>query len=700
MRHAGASGGENQPRAAIYVALLGNDPGPVYQGFKLVQNRVGGVKEARLYAQKPDPAYEKKRERFLEVLRKMGVSYTLKEIPPAPKAEALSGESFEGPPAGVTEVWVNLTGGSKAWAAILFKKWMALEAKFFVLESHRPFEPPRVVFLGPEEGLVEPLKEEEFLSLEDYRCLYLDPEGVAVEYADFSVEVNRSKDLALLKDLFQKSGDLPSHLLRLKGDNQIEEFFIVHLSRPYLYWPYLNCEKREMHRDRFLELGKRAKRLGGQLCMPLVPIHRSYLEEKHAHERPNLLRRWENFAREHGVRLLGGPIESASASEKRPGSPPEKRTEPARPKTPSFRRPSPQSTLLLANVSDQVVPLYAAYLSFAPQEVYLVSTPEKGEKLGYFRQFFQEKGIGVSEHLVSSPYALKEVEQYFSEVLGAYEGKAERVHVNLNGGTTAMALGLYRASWGRAKAHYLEGRTLYFLEGGSKEVPWEKGDPEELLFLNGYRLEKKKDWKGPPDSDLLERADEFLQKWPLRKQKTQINAELEEARRAFERRWLDLYGTPFLDEQQKELSNFAGALLEYLVFAHLYQHLGDKVRPGGHLVSSDVTKEAADLTEQFTEVDGLAYHRGTLWLVECKAVSKGKGLPKRGEMLRSVGEQIWGREVRALIVALNWKYQFSKEAPLVRGAVYMAKSMSAGAKAPGGEKVYRFPEELPQAMGL
>ncbi|MER3537406.1 MAG: hypothetical protein C4298_06130 [Thermus sp.] len=52
-RHAGASGGENQPRAAIYVALLGNDPGPVYQGFKLVQNRVGRVKEARFYAQRP-----------------------------------------------------------------------------------------------------------------------------------------------------------------------------------------------------------------------------------------------------------------------------------------------------------------------------------------------------------------------------------------------------------------------------------------------------------------------------------------------------------------------------------------------------------------------------------------------------------------------------------------------------------------------
>ncbi|MER3451711.1 MAG: hypothetical protein C4298_06125 [Thermus sp.] len=97
---------------------------------------------------------------------------------------------------------------------------------------------------------------------------------------------------------------------------------------------------------------------------------------KHEHEGPNLLSRWRVFAREYGVHLLDELLESASASGKRPEN--EKRTEPARPKSPSFRRPSLQSTLLLANVSVQVVPLYAAYPSFAPQEVYLVSTMAPG----------------------------------------------------------------------------------------------------------------------------------------------------------------------------------------------------------------------------------------------------------------------------------------------------------------------------------
>ena len=680
----------SQPKAALYVALLGNDPGPVYQGLKLLQSRVGKVQKILLYAQEPEKGFERKRQGLLNLLGKTGIPCTYKKIPNEPRPEVLSGESLEALSLDATEVWVNLTGGAKAWAAILFKKWKDSKAKFFIIESHRPFKAPQVVFL--EEGLAETLKEEESLSLEDYRRLYLEPEGVNGEEKDFSVEANRSKALASLRRLFRTSGYLPSRLFRLKN-SQVEEFFVVHLGRPYLCRDYLDDQKKEMRQEDFAEFSERAKKLGGQLCMPLVPIHKEYLQERHKNERENLLSRWRDFAKQHNVRLLEDLLKSAYASAQGHKSFLTEQTGSA----PSEDPPSSRSTLLLANVSDQVVPLYAAYLSFRPQEVYLVSTPEKKEKLDYARLFFQEKRMGVSTHLVSSPHALGEVEQYFSKVLSAYEGETERVHVNLNGGTTAMALGLYRASWDKGKAHYLEGDTLYFLEGGSREVPWKEGEPEELLFLNGYRLEGKKDWKGPPDRDLLEKAKGFIEKW---RSKTGADEDLERERRAFEQRWLNRYGTPFIDEQQKELSNFFGALLEYVVFAHLYDLLEGKVRPGGYLVSLNTTQRSKNLASQSIEVDGLAYHRGTLWLVECKAVFRGKGLPKRGTVLSSVGEQIWGREVRALIVALNWTSQFSEETPSVRGAVYMAKHGSEGAKAPGGGRVYRFPEELPQAMGL
>lgn len=102
------------------------------------------------------------------------------------------------------------------------------------------------------------------------------------------------------------------------------------------------------------------------------------------------------------------------------------------------------------------------------------------------------------------------------------------------------------------------------------------------------------------------------------------------------------------------------------------------------MVSLNTTERSKNLARQSIEVDGLAYHRGTLWLVECKAVSRGKGLPKRGTVLSSVGEQIWGREVRALIVALNWTSQFSEETPSVRSSIWLNMGLRAQKPLEGG----------------
>lgn len=50
---------------------------------------------------------------------------------------------------------------------------------------------------------------------------------------------------------------------------------------------------------------------------------------------------------------------------------------------------------MIAIISDQSVPLYASYLSYRPQSLYLFATPEMQTKLRWAKHAFSEAGLQV-----------------------------------------------------------------------------------------------------------------------------------------------------------------------------------------------------------------------------------------------------------------------------------------------------------------
>ena len=253
------------------------------------------------------------------------------------------------------------------------------------------------------------------------------------------------------------------------------------------------------------------------------------------------------------------------------------------------------------------------------------------------------------------------------------------MHANLNSGTTAMDLGLYLTLRDGARAHYLDGDRLLLLDGGEAEVPWEEGRPEDLLALRGYRFEEEYP-DARPDPGLLALAEEILRRWD----EVQTSWEASPLVRRFLKFWKKRFGQAF---PPKRLSRLKGLPLEYAVYSHLNAHLapkGGQARMGGHLVPLGGNEA---LAPQFTEVDGVFFHRGALWFVECKPTDEGlrERAPIMAELVRSVG----GVEARGLMVARRWR---GAPPPASPNLVYMALE--------GGEGVgvYRFPEELEKAL--
>lgn len=79
---------------------------------------------------------------------------------------------------------------------------------------------------------------------------------------------------------------------------------------------------------------------------------------------------------------------------------------------------------------------------------------------------------------------------------------------------------------------------------------------------------------------------------------------------------------------------------------------------GGHLVPLGGNEA---LAPQSTEVDGVFFHRGALWFVECKPTDEGlrERAPIMAELVRSVG----GVEARGLMVARRWRGARLRRAP-------------------------------------
>ncbi len=252
------------------------------------------------------------------------------------------------------------------------------------------------------------------------------------------------------------------------------------------------------------------------------------------------------------------------------------------------------------------------------------------------------------------------------------------LQVHLNGGTHALATGLYLAAEDPALAHYLEGDRIRELSGGERPPPWEEGEPGELLATRGYRLRVGEEWRGLGlDRDLLELALDLLARWP----------EVEKAWpedpgvRAFRERWERLSGHAFGPQGPKE-----GLPLEYAVFASLVQALGPrggKVLPPGRLEPLRGQENLGD--DQAPELDGLVYYRGQLFPVECKPTPNAK-FWGRVEFMESLARSVGGSRGRALLVVNTWRGDLRRSS---RHLVYLALR-------PEGlpEGVKRFPEDL------
>lgn len=265
--------------------------------------------------------------------------------------------------------------------------------------------------------------------------------------------------------------------------------FVVHRGLPYWYWvrPHLGGEAKDMSRKALSAFSGEAKRLGGQLCLPVVPYHKAHLRSRHPKERENVFARWRAWAREYGVFLVdpGRPLEEEVASL-------------IKGKASKKALPLPQEgPLLLALVSEQAVPLYAAYLHAGPREVYLLTTPEMESRLRWAEAFFRGKGVRVHRSFLSGPWALREVRDLLAPVVEEALRRGHPVHANLNSGTTAMALGLYLALRDGARAHYLDGDRLLLLDGGRRRCLGRREGLRTCSPCGGTALRKSTPTPGP-----------------------------------------------------------------------------------------------------------------------------------------------------------------------------------------------------------
>jgi hypothetical protein len=622
-------------RDPVYLSLLGNDPAPAYLGLKMVEQRARGVARAIFYTLRVwNEAYKAKRCALFALLEEKGIPFEDRPLSEA----AIEEEDAE-------EAWVNLTGGDKFNAVRLLGHWRRPGARVFLLEGHRLLEAPKALFLWPEEEVLS--LEAEALTLEEYARLYLEPLGETWEEAPPPPAFPPGARAARLP---QRGGGL----------------FVVYRGQPYWFKPFLGDEREEMHREAIAHFAKEARELGGQLCLPVVPYHKARLRSYHPNEQDNVLSRWHTWAEENGVRLVTprAPLEREVASLPQENLPPKP-------------LPPPRGPVLLALVSEQATPLYGAYLYARPQEVYLLTTPEMADRLGWAEAFFRDKGTQVRSGRLSGPWALWEVRDLLAPVVEEALRQGHPVHANLNGGTHAMAMGLYLALKEGARAHYLERDRLCFLDGAEAPVPWGQGRPQDLLALRGYRL-KESFPSLQPNPEVLTVAEEILRRWD----EVQASWETSPLVDRFFSLLAQRFGQRFSPNERGSLK---GLPLEYAVYAHLQAHLasrGGVAVMGGHVVP---LKGNAALDDQLTEVDGLALYRGALWFVECKLGAR--ELVEQARIMENLVDSVGGSHAKGLMVARSWK---GSSPPQGRNLVYMAFE--------AGEGVLRFPQDLDKAL--
>ncbi|WP_337845335.1 hypothetical protein [Thermus sp.] len=614
-----------------HVAILGNDPIPALLGLRLAQAR-GRVGEVILYAQEPWKGYEARREAFLKRLRDEGLPVDLRPLPDPRRFPEWRGEVRR---LGEEGALFNLTGGPKHLAALFLEALKGTRAQVFLVEAHRPLEAPKALFL---QGRALPLPE---ASLEDYLEVHLGPAGLGGH--------GRA-----IPPRFPKG----AQGVDLGGGR----WFVVYRGRPYLYAPSLG--RGNPRREDMARLAGEARRLGGELALAVVPYPREALLKAHPKERDRRLATWRHWAQEMGVFLVEpeGPLAPSTA---------------AVTANPALPEPE-EGPVLLAAASGESAPLYGAVLAYRPQTLYLFYAPEMEERVAWAQEAFRDKGLRVHGVPLEGPWDHQGAHGKAQRVVEMVRRRGLTLHVHLNGGTRALALGLYRALGGLEGVHYLEEDRILELPQGERDVPWGKGRVEELLALRGYRLKKAPELGAPrPDGEVESLAKVLVRQWEQVEPAWDREGRVLHFFGLWNRRFRGRLG-PRAWAAQK------GLPLEYLAYVALERALaplGGGAILGGRLVPLGDSGWGDD---QVTQVDGLAYYKGQLWPVECKQ-DRG-ALADRADTMKELAKRLGGSRGRALLVVARWRGEVPPADPALIYLALEPKSLPEG--------VLPFPEGL------
>lgn len=623
----------------IYVATLGNDPIPALLGLRLVQKQ-GPVEDVVFMAEPPGEGYEKKREALFSRLQAEGVPFTVKDL-----TEGFPRDFLELSP----HAWVNLTGGSKLWAVRLLDMFQAAGAQIFIVDAHRRLDPPRAVFLE-DPPRVECL-DEGILTLDDYLELHIKP--MEIEY-EWSVAPPNFPP------------GIPAINLRMEDPNPT---FLVYKGQPYLVVP--TTEEGGLSRAKMAMHAARAKKLGGELCLAILHIPKRYLRHQPMPERETILERWKHQAQETGVKLAYAKerVEQIFSSKRDTGSA-------------SLSIPT-EGPVLFTVLSEQTVPLYASLITYEPKTLYLLVTPEMKDKVSRIDELKKELPFLNTVHKgwLASPWDIQGIISLVKPVVESAYSQGLMVQANLNGGTSALVLGLYLTIRNLGNAHYLKGD--YIVEGSEEKriPPWEKGHPEHLLMLRGYRFEEEARLGRPsPDKKLIRLAKDLIKDW---EQLQRIWSVATPVKRFFEA-WEHACNSQ-IDKNSKK-----GLPLEYFVWATLKKYmkpLGGKVLFSGKLADRSWPSGHAQKDHLASEIDSLVYYRGQLIPVECKMRSD--ALLQQAAYMEQLAYRLGGIQGRGLMIAGWWGENPPRSSSRL---TYMA----IHGHDPLPEGVYRFPDDLPK----
>lgn len=587
----------------LLISLVGNDPGAVALAAKyLRKNTPRGTHLHTLLVQDGSqnvPLREARLSALQHWLQQEGFSVQVRE-----SLEAALNESADFP----GRVVLNLTAGDKASFFRFYQSAKKHGWEALVIDAHGPEAVVTTLALKP-----LPLSKDEYLHLQDYKSLYFVPAQAR---------------------LIGVANEVPPGLRgyvwhQLRTAQGMDVLLAIQGNRPLLYFPGSG----KNFKDRLNVIAQTARELAGQLALPITNFPEHQVRKAHANNQEYLRRIYTQQAKESRVHLV---------YPRKPGNLQEGLQVPeGHTAVEKVLRPFPlprKGPVLLALMGEQPVPLLASFLAHQPKEVYLVTTQAleaQLERLAHAQRELEKLGARVHIRTVEGPFAADTIQRLFKPVVGAAEAKGLPLVVNLNGGTKLMALGLLQALTTQATVEYLHGKELKPLpDGPPLSVPWDSITPQQVLGLFGYRLETPSTLGKPyPDPKVLSLAEALLGQ-----------PENRGLAKNFLQAWVESFGAnprSFRRRLQKSpLETALGLALEYAVYSHLdaflRRHKGGAA-PGGNLVPISWKEQGP------REVDGVAWIRGRLVILECKpSLQTALGLEREDASLGVLREMFGG----------------------------------------------------------